>query len=120
MGLDLTLLPFYSEDMEIPFSHDVIQLSRNYELFDIINAVEKQFGRDVPENFTSYVSRDDKYEDIHYGITATTSYGDSLKYVKAKDLWKVMGFENLSWRNKAVIAYLRELPENLNIALYWH
>jgi hypothetical protein len=117
MGIDLTLLPFYSETAE--FSHTVLNLGRHYKLHEKINELNML---DVSEEFTSYVSRDDQWEDTHYGLTLKDPYGNRVKYTTIKELLKVKDFvdKSDSYRNRAAWAYLKELPENIKVALFWH
>ena len=78
MGLDLKLLPFYSNRAGgMEFSHAVLTCGRDYDLFNAIQAIEKLRGRDVSPDFQSYVSRADD-RDSHYGITIDTPYGEPL------------------------------------------
>ena len=122
MGLDLSLLPFDADHEGLAFSHTVLDCERRRVLFDQILAIEKAHGRDVPERFTSYLSRDDKYEDTHYGVTKDTPYGEPLKYVTAGQLVPLESRPEVEdCKNRAVWAYLGALDDpQTKIALYWH
>lgn len=115
MGIDLRILPKYSENAD--FAHDVIELDRDYEFFDIIQNLEKTNGREVGRNgITSWVGDGEAY-----GKTHETPYGDAIKGVQAKKLKKAISTYKVdSWRNKAFIAWLGEVPDELEIYLYWH
>ena len=122
MGLDLTLIPVDSENGTWGFGHSLIDCERRNELFEPLLELEKKKGRDVPEKFNTFRSRDDKYEESHYGPTVDTPYGDPLKCVYVKDLLPFAEHEGVrdNWKNRAVWAYLREMPPDEKIALYWH
>lgn len=110
MGIDLTLLPFDCDHEYLSFSHNVLQLPRDYNLFDKIRATTQN---EVPEGFTSYVSRDDAYEETHYGKTTEDPYGEKVRYTTAGEL-KKCGIYGPSG------AYVNELPDENKVALFWH
>ena len=61
MGVDLTLLPFYSEGMShddalMYFSHTVLIMQRRSRLWKETEAIERQFGAIVPDGFISYLT----------------------------------------------------------------
>ena len=122
MSLDLTLLPFDS-DKGIHFSHTVLSLLTNvHDLFDDIKKIDAETGKKVPEDFSSYVSRDDDYEDTHYGKTLITPYGNPVHYILVKDLLelslhpKVIAYK----KHNAIWAYLSQLEPETKVALFWH
>lgn len=120
MGMDLTLLPAYNQ--RVDFSHDLLDFHRDYELFDKITEKSKQFGIQVKEGgIYSFYSRNDDYEEPHYGSTEDDPYGDKLKYITANHLKdSVKDFKTDSWKNRAIIAFINELPDDLQVYLYWH
>lgn len=120
MGIDLRLLPFTSERYRASF--DVLDLERRRELWPVIEEIEKATGRDVPSDFNSYLGHDEEHEQTTYGATLKTPYGDNLKSVLAKHLKPLRQHPAVqdNWKNKAVWAYIEELPDELPIALYWH
>jgi len=119
MGLDLTLLPYWSETAH--FSHCVLELGRRSGLFERIQEIEAKFGKEVSEGFDSYLSRDDTYEESHYGITIKDPYGGKVRYLNVRHLLRFKYNEGVKnhYKNKAVWAYLKELPRNLKVALFW-
>ena len=116
MGLDLKLLPFYNGDAD--FSNSVLSLHRHNKLFEEILKIQTY---PVPEDFMSYVSRSDEYEEEHFGITNETPFGDTLEYCFSKDLWHLLEIANQSgnWLNSVVWSYLLHMPSETKIALYW-
>lgn len=111
MGMDLKLLPYYVNfDNRAAFSHEIIMVNRDSDLFDRINNIPQQ---EVEPDFTSYLSYDDQYEEAHYGLSVKDAYGDNLKFCRAGDLKKcdIGG---------AAGAYVNALVDNHKIALFWH
>jgi len=120
MGLDLRVLPQYGQNAN--FSHDIIDLHRDSGLFELINKLEKEKGRTVlRQGIQSFSGYSDNHEGYCYGKTIETPYGDIIKGVLANELKEVLiDYKTKSWKNKAFIAFLNELPNELEIWLYWH
>lgn len=120
MGLNLRILPQYSQNAD--FSHDIIDLHRDNDLFEIVSKLEETRGREVPRNgINTFSGNIEGFEETCYGKTITTPYGDLMKGVLCKDLKSVLaGYKTDSWKNKGFIAFLNELPNDLEIWLYWH
>lgn len=119
MGVDLALLPFDFESDRFSFSHTVLNTERRKDLWEEIARLE---SKAVPDGFNSYVSRNDDYEESHYGETLETPYGDRLTYVLASDLlafWDHPGVKDEE-KNRAVWAYLNCLNPQTKVALFWH
>lgn len=116
MGVDLTLMPLTSKHSWV--SHDLIDVSRGYDLFRQIEAMELN---KVPETVTCFRSRRGD-GDPCYGEVETNPYGDKLTWLAAGDLLSVAYHEDVldNWRNRAVWAYLVQMPEDWPIVLYWH
>lgn len=121
MGLDLTLMPFYSSGPACNIAHTMIDTLGGYVLHDLIAPIEDRHGRDVPEHFYTFRGRDEN-DNTCYGITIKTPYGERLKYVQARHLAALAESEEVqsSPLNRAAWAYLKELPPDWRIALYWH
>lgn len=123
MGLDLRLLPFDSpEGCGREFSHTILPLERDWELFDQIREVEEEQGRDIPERFRSFLGRDDQGE-YRYGETERTPYGSRLRYVRVKHLLSLQEepcFCEGYPENRALLAWLQASDPERRIALYWH
>lgn len=118
MGLDLTLLPFEADYGDWGFSHSVLNLERRGELLDEILELR---AHPVPLNFGTFLCRDDAYEEPHYGNTQETPYGEPLQWVRVtslRDLSERRGVID-NCQNRAVWAYLKELPNDAKVALYW-
>jgi hypothetical protein len=121
MGLDLTLLPFDGDipHVELFFSHTLLSCGRRQALFEAILALETL---PVPANFTSFYSRDDAYEEPHYGVTTTDAYGCAVRMVTAEALGALQQHPGVQAypKNQAIWAYLAALPPATKVALYWH
>jgi len=120
MGLDLKLLPQHS--LSADFSHDIISFSREYSLFEIIQETEKKYGIQVQvDRLTTYLGDATTDEGGRgYGYTNETPYGEPLKGVYAKHLkGEIEGYKSTSWRNRAIIAFINELPDGVLIWLFW-
>lgn len=122
MGVDLCLMPFYSNSPECYFSHELLELDLTDELHREIRVIQNQFGQDVPKGFTSFRGRDSLFPDPCYGKTKMTPYGEPLKAVPAKYLKPFRDIERVHdyGKNKAIWAFICECPDDLMIALYWH
>lgn len=116
MGLDLSLLPFDADHGDFAYSHTILNCDRDYKLFDAIQKVPQM---KVPEGFTTYLSRDEKYEEVHYGKTIETPYGEPLMFAEVESLLKHKKLVHQASVNRAVWAYLENLPPRTKVALYW-
>lgn len=119
MGLDLKLLPIdeYSNS-----SYTILECFRRPELFDAVLVLEDKVGRPVSTNFMSYLSLSVENEGYYFvGKTTTTPYGKPLKFVQVCDLLKFTAHDGVqdNWKNRAVWAYLSELPTTTKVAPYW-
>jgi len=125
MGIELDLLPVEGgcgcRDCGVwGYSQTVLRCAPSSELFDEIRKVQKRKGTAVPESFFTYVSRDDKYEDSHYGETQEDCYGDQIESLDVRELLKFKEQAQACPQNRAVWAYLAELPPRTKVALFWH
>lgn len=122
MGLDLTLIPVEHEAGGKGRGHTLLNLTHREDLFGEIGCNEKQEGGPVPQRFMTNVSRDDRYEEQHYGDTQRTPYGEALRTVTAESLLSHKHHRGVADnpRNRAAWAYLAELPPETEVALYWH
>ncbi len=144
MGVDLHLLPFESDHPGNRFSHSVLNCWRRRELWDEISKLpsvpidpempqktRKDFkdeadGKKKPlrserNAFYSFLATGKDGEHC-YGETTHDPYGSPLRYVFVVDLMKVREHEGVTdnARNRAIWAYLAELPGDTKVALYWH
>lgn len=114
MGVDLRLLPFDHDNGTFAYSHTILNFDGSYEFYDRINKLPQM---PVPPDFTSFCGRSKKHDDTCYGETVETPYGEPVKFALAGDLAKV----KLDGRwQEATQAYLKRLPPEAKVALYWH
>lgn len=117
MGVDLTLMPMLSEH-SLDAAHDLIQLERRRELWDPIVALPQ---KPIPKPLACYVARGPT-GDPAYGDEFETPYGEPITYTTAADLLTLKDHEGVqdNWQNRAVWAYLAQMPATYPIALWWH
>ncbi|HQU86020.1 MAG TPA: hypothetical protein PKY59_23030 [Pyrinomonadaceae bacterium] len=113
MSLHLTLLPVGGINEQITSIHNFLNCERDIHLFE---QIEQIIGSPVPKDFKGFHSTDDC--DYSYGNLTKDAYGEELTYVFVKDLIKLRHHSE-SQTNKAIWAYLNQLPSDGKIALYW-
>ena len=116
MGIDLKILPVMFKGQW--FCPDMLELPKNYDLWDKINELPQQ---PIPEPLSCFLSRDDEGNTC-YGDIDETPYGKRITYTTAGALLSLKDHEGVknNWRKRAAWAYLAELPEDWPICLYWH
>lgn len=119
MGLDLKLLPFDADHATIAFSHTVLNCERRRALFECL--LDNLNALPVPEEFRSYLSTDQDFEEHHYGVTTVTPYGEPLTWVEVEALLSYGDHVDVkgNYLNRAIWAYLGCLPPRTKVALYW-
>lgn len=120
MGVDLRLLPF-DADGGICYSHTMLACKRRRDLWDPIAKIEKAKGRHVPPGFTAYCSRL-KNGELGYGKVIKDPYDSFVNFLLVEDLVSLREHEDVqdNHKNRAIWAYLAELPSDTKVALYWH
>ncbi len=113
MGLDLALLPDRWPKLEVigwtALAYDRLALLRDYELFERIKKVP-----------TTPVPMIQNYEDEGIRNRTTDPYGDPLTRCTAGALSEIPEPKGLHPWNRAVMAFVRALPGNTPIVLWWH
>ncbi len=114
MGLHLTLLPFWGND----FSDTVLHCVDRCNLFE---EIQKLPTERVPQYFESHLSREKDIETTHYGDTQSDGYGDTLNAVTVLQLLSLASHEAVldNFVNRAIWAYIKELPSETKVAIYW-
>ena len=117
MGLDLKLLPLLGRDYWA--SHDMLRLERNRELW---SEIEKLPRNPIPQALSCYQAVSPTTGDPCYGDVERDPYGTPLTYITAADLLSLKNHEAVQgdWMNRAVWAYLAEMPGDWPIVLYWY
>jgi hypothetical protein len=119
MSVDLTLLPFDGDSGEsLSFSHTVLNVEGSYDLWD---EIEKLPALQVPDGFNTHMAFGEDGEHC-YGKTTETPYGKPLLYTTVNQLLKLrdQAYSVGGTKNRAIWAYLSELPSKTKVALYWH
>jgi len=110
MSVDLRIFPQYQPCES--FSHDVISLETEEELFSLIEQAERQNGQAVGREGIRFLSHSKMRE---------TTYGEVIQGVQAYQLKQVVSnYQSSHWKNKAFLAFLKELPDELELWIYWH
>jgi len=116
MGVDLTLLPLIGRDFWA--AHDILRLERRSELW---SDVEKLPQKPIPQALSCHKAVSPTTGDPCYGDTETTPYGTRITYTTAADLMTLKDNEAVqdNWQNRAIWAYLAQMPGDWPICLYW-
>ena len=116
MGVDLKLFPITFRESWSAF--DSLDVERRRELWDDIVELP---SLEIPKPVYCTEGRDDHGEPCHGEVTESP-YGARLRWVNAGDLLTLKDHEAVrdNWRNRAVWAYLAEMPADWPIVLYWH
>ena len=116
MGVDLTLMPVYTPDSWL--CHDNIDLNRRRELWDAIESLPQLA---IPRPVQSFLATNAD-GDTAYGSLSEDPYGQPLKYTTAGDLLSLKEHPAITdnHKNRAIWAFLAEMPPAWPVVLYWH
>jgi hypothetical protein len=130
MGVDLKLLPLYAKsNIGFNFALTMLELDRRYQLFE---QIEKIPTVTLEGTFSTYLARipDGSWQGENaFGVVKEDAYGNKIQFVQAGQLADIMGkwyselkeeWSQYDFHNKAAIAYLKCLPKDHLIGLYWH
>jgi hypothetical protein len=114
MGVDLKLL-FVLPHLWV--SLDKLRVERRSELWEEIDKLGKL---NIPQPLFCGEASNNEGESC-YGETSFDRYGYMLKFVYARELAELRDLPSVKddWRNRAVWAYISELPGDIRIVLYW-
>ena len=119
MGVDLKwlILDSYFPARGWGYSHSMMELGRDYAYHQKLRELPDEA---IPNDFSSYVAVHPSDGDSCYGQTTQTPYGEDLRMVKVSDILSVEhDFDGQYWA-EAALAYIRCLPPDTRVALYWH
>lgn len=122
MGLDCTLFPNNWDLGFLKLTGDMLatttlDLDRDYRLFEKLPGYTRDGHDGGPApvvDFSVGVYRDDGLK-----RTREDAYGDPLRQVTAGELAKVDTSETSAW-NQAAFAFVRALPPETIVVVYWH
>ena len=120
MGVDLSLLPVEGHGATW-FARTALACERRPGLFGAIEALEAQQGEPAPAGFKSLLSRGATDDGPRYGVTEQTAYGERLRQLPAGALAALGEHPEVldNADNRAVWAYLAQLPAAQPVALFW-
>lgn len=113
MGVDVTFLPLDCDRVNLTYSHTLLPLDRRY---DVQEEIRKLDPRLLGKEMTSYLAN--KNDGICYGDFKEDCYGEVLTYLTAGELL-LINKKIIEHKNKAIWAYLAELPSDTKVVLYW-
>lgn len=115
MGVDLTLLPLRLHDYWL--AHDILELARDRDFWP---AFEELPQHPIPKPLSCYLSSTAGGKTC-YGEVEENPYGYRLTYTTVADLMTLKDHEGVQghWKNRAVWAYLAQMPTDWPVCLYW-
>lgn len=115
MGRDLTLIPVEALDPNL--GHSLLRCFRRRALFEQIDALSQA---PVLERFYCYLAALGP-EQTGYGVVTHDPYGNPLRMVRAGQLLGLRDHPDVTGypSNRAIWAYLAELPADRLIVLFW-
>lgn len=130
MGVDCTLLPaVICEEAGFGFAHTMLPLERRQSLWPKLRAIPP-LPIDVTEiRFSTYLATIESGEhegECRYGRVTETPYGNRLEFARALDVLAAIERYHDEFpgsrfsTNEAVAAYLRCLPAETPVGLWWH
>ena len=112
MGLDLRIYPEYGKNTNSSFS--MLDFDRDSHLFNEISVLGEDKAIEVGRVGLSC------YNDKGFSKIEYDAYGNRLKSVYAYELASIMDSCGVEYTNRAISEYLRYLPKETQIFLYWH
>jgi hypothetical protein len=116
MGLDLKLL-ISNSSTSPDFCPTLIDCHREGEFFEELGEIEDRYGTKLEHFIVSYTGSSEYYDDVCFGETFKSLYGEVIKGVEAKHIKNVSSYK--SFKNEAAIKYIKCLPDDLVIYFYW-
>jgi len=122
MGVDLMLLPMtVDHDGKTAVTYTTLEIERRHELWPLVRSLP---SAPVPNSFETLLSTEGPGDwDLWVvGNTQTDSYGTPLRCVLAEHLYSLVDHPAVQDNhvNRAVWAYLAQLPVDMRVALYWY
>lgn len=111
MSTSLTLLPLYQGG---DFSLEVLDFQVSTHDWD---RIEQKYWKKLEKKIDSHLWRDPAwvYDDSCFWPMDSEDI-NTVDAIYIKDLYEKAG----TYRERAAIAYIRELPSDIKVAFYWH
>lgn len=123
MSLELKFLPIEGAAFA-PFARSAVFAGSNVEWFEALEKHALENGESIPKNFTSYFSTvpDGSMEgESCYGVMKMSPYGLPLKTLTVKQVLDFLAKKEMKKpAAQAALAYLKCLPADQSIVLYWY
>jgi hypothetical protein len=123
MGLDLKLLPIrHHEPPFAPtwYAFNILQLERDYELFSQFTEIGRGYPPPhIPTEPLPAGLRVWTYQDEGAEEQDTDAYDERLTFTRGLHLRALRLPEDATPWNRAVVAFLREVPEAVPVVLWW-
>ncbi len=131
MGLELTIYALCwgkrLEDTINVWDYDRLSFFRDYDLFAQIKSIDGERRIDVEGVEATVLTyplppqvRIKSYQGSRAVATKNDGYGKPLGYTFASEMKKVVIGEKTNSRNRAIMAYINELPDSVPIILDWN
>ena len=122
MSLDLTLLPV-DHDGKLGHAHSMLDCDAGGGIYDAMArlGISEKRLTDPPDDFFTFRATGADGEP-RYGRTTETPYGEPIRCARIRDLLRLTEEPVIteSRKNRAVWAWLRAMPPDTKVALYWH
>lgn len=120
MGVDLTLMPLTADHPGLLLAHSMLLVERRRALWDAVNVVPSRPAEAPVHCHLGDVRRGE--EERRYGPCTKDPYGTPLELCRAGDLAVLADHDGVTSApmNVAIWAFLKALPPDHRIALYWH
>lgn len=125
MGLDLAVCPVkYADHLEWWLGFERLSFHRDYDLFEQIDSNGRQEPDEPIEKVCNPQPLPEGVEFEWYGDEGVRKetqdpYGSDLTFVRAFEFHKVDVSKSHPW-NKCIIDFLKSLPAQTPIVLWWH
>ncbi len=129
MGLDLKFLPLKGRELmeRMIIAATVLDVPDDYSIFGQIanvtgESMDADSGLDVVVRPLILPPKTKVWIPEHEQRLKTRkdAYGTDLTYAFAEQLREIRPKENITPRGKAALAYIKALPKDVPVILYWH
>lgn len=113
MGIDLRLIVVRDRDRTWWLERNTLDLDRDYSLQQRIKDAETP--KPIPNGTTLSI-----YGDKGLYDATNDPYGDALTWIEAQAFGSISIVTEYSHWNSAVVTFLKMLPPNTAVVLWWH